>query len=89
MAIFMNSSILLSNETYMLIISFLKYTEAELWKNAYSGLDLDPIMPNIELIQTIFIHYNMLKFMFLDRLCFRYRARERETPHFVLQNMQL
>ena len=58
----------------MLNVSFLASTKTELWDlticivvnggslKAYSDLDLDPIMPNIELVQAFFIYYKVFKF---------------------------
>ena len=39
-------------------------------------LDLDPIMPNIELVRAILIYYNVLNFMFLDRFLFGLKNTE-------------
>ena len=45
---------------------------------AYSEVDLDPMMLNIELVRAFFIYYNV---MFLDRFIFSYRAKTHTHTH--------
>ena len=43
--------------------------------------DLGPAMPNIELVRDIFIYYDVLKFVFIDRLLFELSCKTDTETH--------
>ena len=81
----------------MLHINFKAFTKVELWDltvciavnreiiQSRSDLGLGPTMPNIELVQDIFIYNNVFKFnvqiSFLDRLLFKLSCKQKPHTH--------